>query len=865
MPKRTYGLAVRERTLKVLKVLLHIASLDLALPAGCRIDYRWLSTDSKRPKLLIQATITDLWQVCDQTETLPSLSPAEVRESLHALEGFLGILHDHRISTQGSPRWHFTLELWSTSTDENMAMAARRWQEKQAWKKAGIPQGQPLFQERDSMLTTQPADRLKSYYRWFVKTYGQIKILPNLTRRSIALDQIYVNVSVLAENAIKHPSAQDVEAFTDRFTQRHPLIDSGRLEDGVQVAQRHPWLMVLGLPGSGKSTFLRKLGLEAIKTAPANNQLCIPVLVELKLFSQQSLDLVGYLQQEIYRQPMTSDHEMLIDHLRQGHLLVLLDGLDEVPPAQMSHCIDQIRHFVRRFDANRVVMSCRTADYSYGLSQFVDVEVVSFSDAQIQQFIEHWFTKAQPQKVLSTSLWQSLNQSRNLPIKELARSPLLLFYLCLVYEMGISLPESRSQIYARILDIFLADWPCQKNIYSASNPAPRPTAYANKQLLARLAYDQFCANHLVIYITHLQRTIKDFLADQPERSVSGDPGRWLKEIKSRQGILVERFQGYFSFSHLTLQEYLAAQYVVEHPTALPVLIQHSADRRWREVVLIVMDGLEENGLDLAASIYEMAWDRLLAHPPLLRLLQGIQQCSTALFGGVPTLAQRASVAVAVSVIAAARSSDLDMSIAVGPIVAVCLVRASDSAMAMADEAIAAAGVNSALALATARTLVVDEERTAAINQVIHNSDELIDQASEGKHGEEKRTDNSDKARVIGQALANSRDQVNQMLIAPSHCLPTDFIQLPTALSRSVDTLPSLAESSDWLPWAHQLEQCWLQVLGLERATVTLTIEEASAWETYLYQCELISRSLSDGRPALKAQGQALRARLLHGN
>ena len=64
---------------------------------------------------------------------------------------------------------------------------------------------------------------------------------------------------------------------------------------------------------------------------------------------------------------------------------------------------------------------------------------------------------------------------------------------------------------------------------------------------------------------------------------------------------------------------------------------------------------------------------------------------------------------------------------------------------------------------------------------------------------------------------------------------------------SVDTLPSLAESRDWLPWAHQLEQCWLQVLGLERATVTLTIEEASAWETYLYQCELISRSLSDHR------------------
>lgn len=873
MPKRTYGTAVKKRTLMVLKALIQFANLEAMAISPSNISYRWLDRDTGQPKLIIQSTLTELWQVCcstAQTEAqTDDLTQAEVRESLYALDRFLGILHDHRISTQGSPHWYFTLVLWSTQTDNNLAFADRLWRDKQAQKKAGLDRG-PRWSKIGALGPSPPApppadfsqgaSQLKSYGQWFVKTHGQIKILPNVARRSIALDHIYVNVSVSTGEGIIHLSSTAIEAFTDRFNSRRPLIDSSALEDGIHVAHQQSRLMVLGIPGSGKSTFLKKLGLDAIKTTEKTGDLYIPVLVELKLWSQGDTDLKTYIQQEIYRRPTEADGDDLTDHLKQGRLLILLDGLDEVPVEALGTCIDQLRAFIKAFDQNRFVISCRTSDYSYGFSQFVDVEVVGFSDAQIKKFIENWFAAgAKPKDNHHLSLWKLLNQSRNLPIKELARTPLLLFYLCLVHETGVSLPQTRGQVYAKILDIFLAEWPRQKNTDGGSKKAqPTLTLYSERKLLAEIAYKSFRSNQLVFSKLYLQKMIDEFLARGAESIRSIDTGFLLQEIEARQGILVERFQGYFSFSHLTLQEYLTAQCVAENAAAEQVMCAHVGDRRWREVILIAIESLGDRGIDLLEPMYHLACDRLAVHPKLIVLLQGIQQCALNLFGSTATLAHRASVAAAVSAIAAARASDVDIPLVVGPAIAAPLTRASDSAMAMAGGgAIAAAGVNSAVALATARALSADEVRATEINQVIHGASELIDQVSEGNS-----PDNADNTKVIALVLDASQRQLANLVATNPSALPAALAQLTAALPTHIATLPAPDASTAWLPWALRLEQGWLSALGIDRATVTLTVAEATAWETYLYQCELISRSLDGTLPQSRHRGQKLRARLL---
>ena len=61
----------------------------------------------------------------------------------------------------------------------------------------------------------------------------------------------------------------------------------------------------------------------------------------------------------------------------------------------------------------------------------------------------------------------------------------------------------------------------------------------------------------------------------------------ILEIVVEQGLFVERASGVYSFSHLTFQEYLTANYIVGNTQSIKRLVnQYLHDNRWREVFLL---------------------------------------------------------------------------------------------------------------------------------------------------------------------------------------------------------------------------------------------------------------------------------------
>ncbi len=121
--------------------------------------------------------------------------------------------------------------------------------------------------------------------------------------------------------------------------------------------------------------------------------------------------------------------------LKEGKLLILLDGLDEVPTKNLNSVIDQIQDFVDKYDKNRFITSCRTAAYRSSFRRFSDVVMADFDDTQIEQFIRNWFNSEEDKKAKTAEkCWELLQKSENKGAKELAQTPLLLTFLCLVYD-----------------------------------------------------------------------------------------------------------------------------------------------------------------------------------------------------------------------------------------------------------------------------------------------------------------------------------------------------------------------------------------------------------------------------------------------
>ena len=115
-------------------------------------------------------------------------------------------------------------------------------------------------------------------------------------------------------------------------------------------------------------------------------------------------------------------------------------------------------------------------------------------------------------------------------------------------------------------------------------------------LLSEIAYSGFDADRLFYSQSEIVSQIRSFLANNLNVPQNLNGEAVLNAIAVQQGILVERASDVFSFSHLTLQEYLTAYYIHEHNEYQKLVNQHLADKRWREVFLLV-SGLMARGAD----------------------------------------------------------------------------------------------------------------------------------------------------------------------------------------------------------------------------------------------------------------------------
>lgn len=296
----------------------------------------------------------------------------------------------------------------------------------------------------------------KRYGENYAKRHGIIEVLG--MRESVSLDSVYTNVRLLDESGIgRFLSVDNLEQTFRENADRRFQSEACEPREGVKVANEEPYLMVLGAPGSGKSTFLRKMGLEALKGKKGGleKHRCIPVFLELKRFNQAGIDIQKAIAHEFEICGFPNAEKFTEKALNKGKLLILFDGLDEVSNDVVNEVIEKIQDFADRYDENRFIASCRTAAYRSHFRRFKDLEMADFDDAQIEKFIANWFqSERDRQEKTAEHCWELLQAEKHKGAKELAQSPLLLTFLCLVYDKSQNFPDNRSVLYRKALRIF---------------------------------------------------------------------------------------------------------------------------------------------------------------------------------------------------------------------------------------------------------------------------------------------------------------------------------------------------------------------------------------------------------------------------
>ncbi len=418
----------------------------------------------------------------------------------------------------------------------------------------------------------------------------------------VNLNDIYIDVNILEKIASKQ--WLEVTNFQDIDPDQFDRFGMGEIAQshisGMEAINKYTRLRVLGKPGIGKTTFLQHLAIQCNEGDFADNK--IVIFITLQTFAQESrtkneFSLLNYIYKE-FATVGISNANSVEDLLKQGRVLLLMDGLDEVLNKDIALVMKEIRRFSDIYYKNQFVATCRIASQKLNLAGFTDVEIAPFNSEQINIFAQKWFvsfTNAKEGRTRSREFMTELEDPINWQFRRVVNTPLFLHLACWIFYEQEKLPIKRSEFYKQSLDLLLGKWDEVRGI-------ERDEIYQGflltqkLKLFSEIASATFEEDRYFFGQPELEEIIGSYLVKLPNASNDSEEIRYdsesvLRAIESQHGVLAERARGIFSFSYLAFHEYFTARKIVAnynllaYGTSLEDLVSHISDRRWREIFL----------------------------------------------------------------------------------------------------------------------------------------------------------------------------------------------------------------------------------------------------------------------------------------
>ncbi|XP_065885602.1 protein NLRC3-like isoform X1 [Dysidea avara] len=236
-------------------------------------------------------------------------------------------------------------------------------------------------------------------------------------------------------------------------------------------------------------------------------------------------------------------------------ITLLLDGYDELPEnLKKNHLITDILNRTTLPLCGIVVSSRPHASVSLRKLAVVRVDILGFTEQERQHYIEQ-SVKGDPHQI--KELTQYLHHHPT--ISNICFAPLNMTILLFLYQLGIPLPKNSTELHHHFIFQTI-----RRHLVKSGRPLPDtitdlttlPEPYKKiVNQLAKLSLEALNNNKLVFTSEHIRAACPDMVA-----TPGGTNGFGL--LQAVQHFSLTGKTTTFNFLHLTIQEYLAANYII---------------------------------------------------------------------------------------------------------------------------------------------------------------------------------------------------------------------------------------------------------------------------------------------------------------
>ena len=455
------------------------------------------------------------------------------------------------------------------------------------------------------------------------------------SRGGLPLDKLYIALDTRTLVEDKTPRDKKDRAALERGEKTRPL---SALEALLTAPRRR--MVLLGLPGTGKSTFVRFLALKHAQTlrdpslafAEWQGQAILPLIIPLGRLSETipALTKQGsarWIEQFIANDTRTRDSAaLLLKTIRTPGALVLFDGLDEVADLNLRPVtVQAIEDFADQYGASaatRFLVTCRTFSYTdprWQLTNWATHELALFTPEKIKDFINAWYdqhTLLDPAKHAEyqrkrANILKAVAPGDRRRLAEIADNPLILTVMSVVNTHEGELPDTRAQVYEKCIDQLLLRWELQRTVSGARQREGLLSALklqnsgALYDALSEIAYDAHQGREsgesggALVTEDLLKGKLSVHLKDDAKVATfleycEGANGllMWQGEVARPDAPPTAPKRRIYAFPHLTFEEYLAAKFLIR--PNLGACVREHLDQnfdRWREVVMFLGEHL----------------------------------------------------------------------------------------------------------------------------------------------------------------------------------------------------------------------------------------------------------------------------------